>query len=144
MKRVRIQETSDSFHEFLVVEINNLTPIKMFLISNLMLRTPGGLPIPGRPGINTARTRQPPVQPHNRLSPSTPHAKPLPPSPSATSAPTLFPLPALDPQATLAPCEQRRPAADNLLAEVSDNYGLDPNYVPGDPWSSWAIICPAV
>jgi D-alanyl-D-alanine carboxypeptidase len=41
-------------------------------------------------------------------------------------------LPALDPQATLTPCNQRRPAADDLFSEVSDNYGLDPNYVPPD------------
>jgi D-alanyl-D-alanine carboxypeptidase len=44
----------------------------------------------------------------------------------------LFLLPTLDPQTTLDPCDQRRPAVDDLFAEVSDNYGLDPNYVPGD------------
>jgi D-alanyl-D-alanine carboxypeptidase len=54
------------------------------------------------------------------------------PSESPSPAPTLFPLPALDPQATLTPCNQRRPAADDLFSEVSDNYGLDPNYVPPD------------
>ena len=73
-------------------------------------------------------TPNPTTQPTVTSTP-TPTASP---SPSATPAPTLFPLPALDPQATLAPCEKRRPAADDLLAEVSDNYGLDPNYVPGD------------
>jgi zinc D-Ala-D-Ala carboxypeptidase len=62
---------------------------------------------------------------------STPTLTPSP-SPSPTPAPSLFALPSLDPQAALASCDQRRPAANDLYAEVSDNYGLDPNYVPGD------------
>ena len=62
---------------------------------------------------------------------STPTILPSP-SPSPTPLPTLFPLPALDPQATLVPCDKRRPAVDDLFAEVSDSYGLDPNYVPAD------------
>jgi D-alanyl-D-alanine carboxypeptidase len=41
-------------------------------------------------------------------------------------------LPTLDPQVILTPCNQRRPAAQDLFSEVSDNYGLDPNYVPPD------------
>jgi zinc D-Ala-D-Ala carboxypeptidase len=55
-------------------------------------------------------------------------------SPSATSSPvpTLFALATLDPKATPFPCDQRRPAADDLLAEVSANYGLAHDYVPGD------------
>ena len=54
------------------------------------------------------------------------------PTPTETPAATLFPLPTTDPQATLAACDKRRPAAEDLFVEVSDNYGLDPNYVPGD------------
>jgi len=54
------------------------------------------------------------------------------PSPTPTPAPTLFPLPTLDPQATPVACDKRRPAAQDLFAEVSANYGLDPNYVPPD------------
>jgi D-alanyl-D-alanine carboxypeptidase len=61
----------------------------------------------------------------------TPSASPAPTS-SPTPLPTLFPLPAIDPGATLAPCDKRRPAADDLLAEVTASYGLDPNYVPPD------------
>ena len=57
-------------------------------------------------------------------------------TPSATASPipspTLFLLPTLDPAATPGPCDKRRPAADDLLAEVNANYGLDPKYVPGD------------
>lgn len=57
-------------------------------------------------------------------------------SPSATASPTLtptlFPLPALEPGVTPAACNQRRPARGDLFAEVNANYGLDPNYVPGD------------
>ena len=55
-------------------------------------------------------------------------------SPTASPVPTatLFLLPTLNPEATLVPCDQRRPAANDLLAEVTANYGLDPNYVPGD------------
>ena len=44
----------------------------------------------------------------------------------------MFPLPTQDPAATPIPCNQRRPAADDLLAEVNASYGLDPNYIPGD------------
>jgi D-alanyl-D-alanine carboxypeptidase len=56
----------------------------------------------------------------------------LSPTASPTPAPTLFPLPTIAPQATLTPCDRRRPAADDLFSEVSDNYGLEPNYVPAD------------
>jgi D-alanyl-D-alanine carboxypeptidase len=41
-------------------------------------------------------------------------------------------LPTTDPQATLAACENRSPAEEDLFVEVTDNYGLDPAYVPGD------------
>jgi zinc D-Ala-D-Ala carboxypeptidase len=51
---------------------------------------------------------------------------------SPTMIPTLFPLPTLEPRATAVPCDQRRPAGEDLFAEVNANYGLDPNYVPGD------------
>lgn len=55
-------------------------------------------------------------------------------SPTFSPSPfaTLYPLPTLDPEATLIPCDQRRPAADDLLSEVNTSYDLDPNYVPGD------------
>jgi zinc D-Ala-D-Ala carboxypeptidase len=56
----------------------------------------------------------------------------LSPTVSPTPTPTLFLLPTLHPETTLNPCDKRRPAADDLLAEVSANYGLDPNYVPPD------------
>ncbi len=56
------------------------------------------------------------------------------PSPTVnpTPTPTLFLLPTLDPESTPIPCDQRRPAANELWAEVTANYGLDPNYVPPD------------
>jgi zinc D-Ala-D-Ala carboxypeptidase len=63
----------------------------------------------------------------------TPSPSPSPtPSPTLTPLPTLFPLPTLDPQAAQVACDKRRPAVDDLFAEVSANYGLDPNYVPAD------------
>lgn len=54
------------------------------------------------------------------------------PTVSPTPSPTLFILPTLNPEATMMPCDQRRPAGNDLLTEVTANYGLDPNYVPGD------------
>jgi len=56
------------------------------------------------------------------------------PSPTASQipSPTLFLLPTLIPEATQVPCDQRRPAGNDLFAEVTANYGLDPNYIPGD------------
>ncbi len=54
------------------------------------------------------------------------------PTPSPTPPPTLFLLPTLNPEATPVACDQRRPAANDLWAEVTANYGLDPNYVPPD------------
>jgi D-alanyl-D-alanine carboxypeptidase len=51
---------------------------------------------------------------------------------SPIPSPTLFQLPILNPVATLIPCDQRLLAANDLLAEVTANYGLDPNYVPPD------------
>jgi D-alanyl-D-alanine carboxypeptidase len=38
----------------------------------------------------------------------------------------------LNTETALIPCDQRRPAGTDLLAEVTANYGLDSNYVPGD------------
>jgi len=54
------------------------------------------------------------------------------PSPTSTPTATFFPLPTLNPQAALSPCDKRRPVAGDLFVEVSDNYGIDPNYVPPD------------
>jgi zinc D-Ala-D-Ala carboxypeptidase len=51
---------------------------------------------------------------------------------SPTPSPTFFPLPTLDPELPPSACDKRRPAGDDLLAEVNANYGLDPNYVPPD------------
>jgi zinc D-Ala-D-Ala carboxypeptidase len=53
-------------------------------------------------------------------------------SPSPTLSPTLFSLPTLDPESTPIACVLRRPAANDLLAEVTASYGLDPAYVPAD------------
>ncbi len=53
-------------------------------------------------------------------------------TPSPTQQPTLFPLPTQAPDLALLPCNQRRPAADDLFQEVTASYGLDPNYVPPD------------
>jgi zinc D-Ala-D-Ala carboxypeptidase len=57
-------------------------------------------------------------------------------TPTLTASPiptaTLFLLPTLNPEATLIPCDQRRPVANDLLAEVTANYGLNPNYLPPD------------
>jgi len=65
-------------------------------------------------------------------APSPAVSPPASPIASPSPLPTLFPLPTLDPEVTLVPCDQRRPAADDLLSEVNASYGLDPNYVPGD------------
>ena len=56
------------------------------------------------------------------------------PSPTASPipSPTLFLLPTLNTETSLIPCDQRRPPGTDLLAEVTANYGLDSNYVPGD------------
>jgi zinc D-Ala-D-Ala carboxypeptidase len=65
-------------------------------------------------------------QPTPTSSPtSSPTAFPIP-------SPTLFRLPTQDPAAPILPCDQRRPAADDLLSEVTASYELDPNYVPPD------------
>ncbi len=53
-------------------------------------------------------------------------------TPSPTSVPTLFLLPTLAPNTPPVACDKRRPAIDDLFAVVTANYGLDPNYVPGD------------
>ncbi len=47
-----------------------------------------------------------------------------------TPSPTLFPLPTSD--APIVPCDERRPAYDDLLAIVTASFGLAPDYVPGD------------
>ena len=72
--------------------------------------------------------------PSATASPTATSLPTLTPSPtsSPTPIPTLFPLPTQDPAATPIPCDRRRPAADDLFAEVNASYGLDPNYVPGD------------
>jgi zinc D-Ala-D-Ala carboxypeptidase len=56
----------------------------------------------------------------------------LSPTPSPSPLPTLFPLPTRDPNATPVSCDKRRPAANDLLAEVTASYGLDINYIPPD------------
>jgi zinc D-Ala-D-Ala carboxypeptidase len=72
--------------------------------------------------------------PSATVSPTAPSTPTVSPSamPSPTLTPTLFPLPALEPGATPAACDQRRPTRDDLFTEVNANYGLDPNYAPGD------------
>lgn len=80
-------------------------------------------------------TSAPPVTTASETLINTPTIPPSPtssPSPFLTLSPTLYPLPTQDTAATPVPCDQRRPAADDLLAEVTANYGLDPSYVPGD------------
>ena len=106
------------------------TRIVLGRISILMIMLLAACQSQAAPAFTPAAT----VFPSATASPtatSTPTMTPSP-TPSPTSASTLFPLPTLDPEATLIPCDQRRPAADDLLAEVTANYGLDPNYVPGD------------
>jgi D-alanyl-D-alanine carboxypeptidase len=49
-------------------------------------------------------------------------------TPSPTASPTLFPLPSLE--ATIAPCDQRRPT--DLYAEVTASFGIASGYVPPD------------
>jgi D-alanyl-D-alanine carboxypeptidase len=82
-----------------------------------MESTPAASPSPSRTASPTASST-PSITPSGTLSPS--------------PAPTLFPLPTLKPDATPVACDQRRPAGGDLFAEVNANYGLDPNYVPGD------------
>lgn len=52
------------------------------------------------------------------------------PAPTFTPVPTFFPLPTSD--APIVPCNERHPAADDLLPIVTASYGLDPDYVPPD------------
>ena len=52
------------------------------------------------------------------------------PSPTLTPTSTLFPLPAS--AAPIVPCNERYPAAGDLLAVVTASFGLAPGYVPGD------------
>ena len=107
-----------------------MSTIKQILISILivvLLATCQSQTAPSLPPAAAASpspTASPTVTYTPTLSPS--------PSPSATPAPTLFPLPTLDPQATLVACDKRSPADSDLFSEVDANYGLDPNYVPGD------------
>jgi zinc D-Ala-D-Ala carboxypeptidase len=54
------------------------------------------------------------------------------PTASPIPSPTFFPLSTQDPAALAVACDQRRPAVDDLLAEVTASYGLDPNYIPPD------------
>jgi len=61
------------------------------------------------------------------VSSPTPVPSPTP-LPSATPLPTLFPLPASD--TPLVGCDQRKPAADDLLPVVTSRFGLSPDYVP--------------
>jgi zinc D-Ala-D-Ala carboxypeptidase len=76
------------------------------------------------PGVTATPTAT--IQPSPTATPtSTPTASPIP-------SPTFFLLPTRDPAAMIIPCDQRRPDADDLLAEVTASYGLDPNYVPPD------------
>ena len=49
-------------------------------------------------------------------------------TPTPLPSPSLYPLPALE--ATLGPCDERRPA--DLFAEVTASFGISPDYVPPD------------
>ena len=79
-------------------------------------------PVAGPP--TAAASSLPATVPSLTLSPSPT------PSPSATPLPTSFPLPASD--TPLVGCEQRKPAADDLLPVVTSRFGLSPDYVPPD------------
>ena len=122
-----------SVHEFLAVEIRILTAppsIRRTLISGLMTLILAACQSQAAPVLTPTAT----ISPSPTASPtdtSVPTITPTP-SPTFTLAPTLFPLPTQDPQATPVPCDKRRPGADDLFAEVSANYGLDPAYVPAD------------
>jgi D-alanyl-D-alanine carboxypeptidase len=113
--RIGLRQISASFS----ILISTLTILLMAACTSraAMAFTPTTNPVPGE-------TESPVAAFTPTLTPS--------PTASPTLAPTLFPLPALDPEMTPVACDLRRPASDDLLAEVNANYGLDPNYVPGD------------
>jgi zinc D-Ala-D-Ala carboxypeptidase len=120
----------DSIHGYLAVEINQLSPIKLFLESALMIVFLAACQSQAAPALTpTVTASLTPTASPTVTSTATPTALP---SPTPTPAPTLFPLPAQDPQAVPVACDKRRPAADDLFAEVSASYGLDPNYMPAD------------
>jgi D-alanyl-D-alanine carboxypeptidase len=62
---------------------------------------------------------------------ASPSATPTPtPLPTPLPAPTIFPLPTSN--APIVACDQRKPAADDLLPVVTASFGLSPEYVPPD------------
>jgi zinc D-Ala-D-Ala carboxypeptidase len=107
-----------------------LFPIRRIIISALLIGFLAACQSQAAPALTPSATASPSPTASPTIT-NTPTFTPSP-SPPPTPAPTLFPLPPQDPQASLVLCDKRRPAADDLFAEVSANYGLDPNYVPAD------------
>jgi len=104
--------------------------VRNLLISALMILFLAACQFQAAPALTPTVTISPSPTP-TPTDTGTPTITPSP-TPSPTPTATLFPLATLDSQAPLVACDKRRPSEDDLYVEVSDNYGLNPAYVPGD------------
>jgi D-alanyl-D-alanine carboxypeptidase len=117
INRNRLGQQNSSASLLISILILNLLAACQTQAATPLLNSPSAIPVAN---ASETPTGTPTILPSSTPSPS---ATPTPP-------PTLFLLPKLDPTRSIVRCDQRRPDAADLLAEVNASYGLDPNYVP--------------